>query len=177
MKSFYEYVKVRDINEDYYDSRKPVEGYVDANDLVGQRLWFHTNRTHKIQGLNGMIGIYQTTPSGRKKGLAGKYTNEVRLSEPIFFQTSESGAKQIMEKDKRTLIAGVSGKVVPTNNDTSGMVKITYNPFNEDAPWFHAIDDSENKEIVSASEVYFNATENGQWDIWAKNPVHASKTL
>lgn len=46
--------------EVYYDSRKEVEGYVDANDLVDQRLWFHTNRTHRNNGWNGMIGIYDT---------------------------------------------------------------------------------------------------------------------
>lgn len=110
-----------------------------------------------------------------KKGLAGQYTNEVRLSEPIFFQTSESGAKQIIANNKRTLIAGVSGKVVPTNNDISGMVKITYNPFDEEAPWFYKEGDSEKKEIVSATEVYFYATENGEWHIFALNPKYGEK--
>jgi len=36
--------------EIYYDSRKDTEGYVDTNDLVGQRLWFYTNRTHRNNG-------------------------------------------------------------------------------------------------------------------------------
>jgi hypothetical protein len=92
---------LKTFEEVYYNSRKEVEGYVDANDLVGQRLWFHTNRTHRNNGWNGMIGIYDTTPSGRKEGYAGRYTNEVRLSEPVFFQTSEAGAKTIKETDKR----------------------------------------------------------------------------
>lgn len=35
---------LKTFEEVYYNSRKGVEGYVDANDLVGQRLWFHTNR-------------------------------------------------------------------------------------------------------------------------------------
>jgi len=105
---------LKTFEEVYYNSRKGVEGYVDANDLVGQRLWFHTNRTHRNNGWNGMIGIYDTTPSGRKNGYAGRYTNEVRLSEPIFFQTSESGAETIKATDKRILIAGVSGVVIPT---------------------------------------------------------------
>ena len=159
---------LKTFEEVYYDSRKEVQGYVDANDLVGQRLWFHTNRTHRNNGWNGMIGIYDVTRSGRKEGLAGKYTNEVRLSEPVFFQTSEAGAKSIKETDKRSLIAGVSGVVIPTNNDTSGMVKVTYNPF--DVAYFHIIDDEEKKEVISASEVYFNATEEGQWDIWVRDP-------
>jgi len=159
---------LKKFEEVYYDSRKEVEGYVDANDLVGQRLWFHTNRTHRNNGWNGMIGIYDTTPSGRKEGYAGRYTNEVRVSEPVFFQTSEAGAKSIKENDKRILIAGVSGVVIPTNSDTSGMVKVTYNPF--DVAYFHIIDDEDKKEVKSAKEVYFNATEEGQWDIWVKDP-------
>jgi len=159
---------LKKFEEVYYSSRKEVEGYVDANDLVGQRLWFHTNRTHRNNGWNGMIGIYDTTPSGRKEGYAGRYTNEVRVSEPVFFQTSEAGAKSIKENDKRILIAGVSGVVIPTNNDTSGMVKVTYNPF--DVAYFHIIDDEDKKEVKSAKEVYFNATEEGQWDIWVKDP-------
>ena len=159
---------LKTFEEVYYDSRKEVEGYVDANDLVGQRLWFHTNRTHRNNGWNGMIGIYDTTPSGRKEGYAGRYTNEVRVSEPVFFQTSEAGAKSIKENDKRILIAGVSGVVIPTNSDTSGMVKVTYNPF--DVAYFHIIDDEDKKEVKSAKEVYFNATEEGQWDIWVKDP-------
>jgi hypothetical protein len=90
------------------------------------------------------------------------------VTEPIFFQTSESGAETIKETDKRILIAGVSGVVIPTNNDTTGMVKITYNPF--DVAYFHIIDDEEKKEITSAEEVYFSASEDGNWEIWAKNP-------
>ena len=163
---------LKTFEEIYYNSRKEVEGYVDANDLVGQRLWFHTNRTHRNNGWNGMIGIYDTTPSGRKEGYAGRYTNEVRLSEPVFFQTSEAGAKSIKENDKRILIAGVSGVVIPTNNQTKDMVKVTYNPM--DVAYFHIISDNEKKEIISAEEVYFNATEEGQWDIWVMNPVFKS---
>ncbi len=157
--------------EVYYDSRREVEGYVDANDLVGQRLWFHTNRTHRNNSQNGMIGVYDTTRGGRKTGLAGKYTNEVRLKAPIFFQTSESGSLRIKEKGDRVLIAGVSGVVVPTNTDTTGMIKITYNPF--DVAYFHEIGDEDKKEIISASEVYFNASEDGNWDIFVKDPVYS----
>lgn len=166
---------LKTFEEVYFNSRKEVEGYIDANDLVGQRLWFHTNRTHRNNGWNGMIGIYDTTTSGRKSGYAGRYTNEVRLSEPVFFQTSESGADSIKSTDRRILIAGVSGVVIPTNNDTTGMVKITYNPF--DVAYFHEIGDNDKKEIISAEEVYFNATEEGNWDIWAKNPKYRNTLL
>jgi len=159
---------LKTFEEVYYDSRKPVDGYIDANDLVGQRLWFHTNRTHRNNGWNGMIGIYDTTRSGRKMGLAGRYTNEVRLKSPIFFQTSEAGAQSIKSKGDRTLIAGVSGVVVPTDTNTSGMFKIIYNPF--DVGYFHILDDVDKREIVSADEVYFGASEDGNWEIWALNP-------
>lgn len=156
--------------EKYYDTRDELDGYVDANDLVGQRLWFHTNRTHRNNGLNGMIGIYDTTPTGRKTGLAGRYTNEVRLTEPVFFQTSESGAESIKQTGHRTLIAGVSGVVVPTNADVTDMIEITYDPF--DKGYFHEIGDNDKKEIVSGSEVYFNATEDGNWNIYVKDPIY-----
>ena len=154
--------------EKYYDSKGDVEGYVDANDLVGQRLWFHTNRTHRNQDKNGMIGIYDTTPTGRKTGLAGRYTNEVRLTEPVFFQTSESGSEIIKQTGIRTLIAGVSGVVVPTNSDVTDMIEIIYNP--NELGYFHEIGDD--KEIVSGSEVYFNATEDGNWNIYVKDPIY-----
>lgn len=160
---------LKTFEEVYHPELKDCEGYVDANDLVGQRLWFHTNRTHRNNGWNGLIGIYDTTTSGRKDGYAGRYTNEVRLSEPIFFQTSESGAETIKKTDKRILIAGVSGVVIPTNSDTSDMIRITYNPF--DVGYFHMLDDIDKAKIVSAKEVYFNATKEGEWFIWAKDPV------
>jgi hypothetical protein len=158
----------RYIAETYYESRKPVDGYVDANDLVGERLWFHTNRTHRNHNKNGLIGIYNTTRNGTKAGESGRYTNEVRLKSPIYFQTSESGAERIQSTGKRDLIAGVSGIVVPTNNNTSGMVNITFNPFG--LGYFHIIDDTLKREIISADEVYFYASEDGEWEIWAKNP-------
>jgi uncharacterized cupin superfamily protein len=161
---------LKTFEEVYFDSRKPVDGYVDANDLVGQRLWFHTNRTHRNNGENGMIGIYDTTPSGRKAGYAGRYTNQVRIGQPVFFQTSQASASSIKQTGDRLLIAGVSGVVLPTNDDTDGMVKVTYNPF--DVAYFHVIDDESKKEVISGDEVYFSASEDGQWEIWVKNPKY-----
>ena len=61
-------MKMRHLIEAYYDSLKPVEDYMDADDLIGKRLWAHTNRTHRNQGRNGMIGLYGTTPKGTRKG-------------------------------------------------------------------------------------------------------------
>lgn len=161
---------LKTFEEVYYPQLKDCKGYVDANDLIGQKLWFHTNRTHRNRGWNGLIGIYDTKPWGGKKGHSGRYTNEVRLGEPIFFQTSEAGAETIKRTEKRILIAGVSGVVVKTNSDTTGMVRITFDPF--DVGYFHILDDPDKREIVSAKEVYFNATVNGEWFIWAKDPVY-----
>ena len=161
---------LKTFEELYYPSLKDCDGYVDANDLVGQHLWFHTNRTHALNKWNGMIGVYASSKSGRKEGLAGRYTNEVRLKSPIYFQTSEAGSKTIKETDKRILIAGVSGVVVPTDDDISGMIEVTYNPF--DVGYFHEKSDESKRKIISADEVYFNATEQGRWNIYVKNPEY-----
>ena len=83
---------LKTFEEVYYDSRKEVEGYVDANDLVGQRLWFHTNRTHRNNGWNGMIGIYDTTPSGIKEGYAGRYTNDNNWK---YFNSDDSSMNRV----------------------------------------------------------------------------------
>ena len=154
-------------HEIYYPSRNPVKGYVDADELIGQIVWVHTNRTNRDDGNNGMIGIYDANSKGKKSGEAGRYTNEIRLSSPITFQTSASGAKRIQVTGTRTIIAGVSGKVIPTHNDISEMQEITYNP--KDAAYFHVLGDTEKKEILTASEVYFHASQNGQYTIFAKD--------
>ena len=51
------------------------------------------------------------------------------------------------------------------------MIKITYNPF--DVAYFHEIGDEDKNEIISGSEVYFNASEDGNWEIWVKDPVYS----
>lgn len=153
--------------EDYYESRKPVDGYVDGDDLVGQHLWVHTNRTHRNNGWNGMIGIYASSKKGRKTGTPLFYTNEIRLQSPIYFQTSEKGAKGIKQTGKRTLIAGVSGIVVPTEGTLSGFEEISYSPF--ESGYFYRLGDEEKREIVGASEIYFKSTEDGHWFILAKD--------
>ena len=155
-------------NEKHFDSLGDVDGYIDANELVGQRLWFHTNRTHRNQHKNGMIGIYNASKNGYKTGYAGQYTNQVRLGSPIVFQTSERGAEVIKQQNKRFLIAGVSGTVLEMNEDISDMSEITYNPFGNG--YFHLMDDE--REIISSEEVYFNASEDGKWDIYVKNPIY-----
>jgi len=152
------------LEEQYYESRKDLEGYIDTDELIGKRLWFHTNRTHRNQGKNGMVGIYTVDGKGNRGKLTNNYTNEVRIGSPVHFQTSDSGAKRISDTGHRTLIAGVSGTVKKTDSgNTSGMEEATFNPFDENAAWFYLKNDSEKKEIISADEVYFYATEDGQW--------------
>lgn len=161
-----------EVSEEYYDSRKEVEKYVDAEEIAGKHLWFHTNRTHRNNGWNGMIGIYAADAKGRKTGSPLAYTNEVRLVGNIFFQTSESGSRAIKKTGHRTLIAGVSGVVGETRpGDVSGMHAVTFDPF--DAGVFHVINDSDKKEIISADEVYFHASEDGQWSFFVKGPKFA----
>lgn len=165
------------VEEQYYDSRKDLEGYIDAEELKGENLWFHTNRTHRNQGKNGMVGIYTVGSNGNRGQLTRYYTNEVRIGSPIKFQTSDSGAKRISDTGHRTLIAGVSGKVIDTRSgDTSGMEEAGFNPMDEKAPWFHLKNDSEKKEIVSADEVYFFATEDGQWVFLVKGAKFSDRS-
>jgi hypothetical protein len=170
------------LKEEYFESRQPVEGYVDAEEIMGQRLWFHTNRTHRNNGWNGMVGIYDTTGSGRKTGYAGRYTNEVRIGSPIHFQTSDTGAERIKQSEregkiKRVLIAGVSGIVIPTRSgEVGGMTQVMYDPTERGVGYFHEISDPDKKEIISASEVYFNASEDGRWSIYVKDPIYSERS-
>jgi hypothetical protein len=170
-------LKLSNLTESYYSNRKSVDGYIDSSDMIGERIWVHTNRTNRNIGRNGMLGIYDVTSEGNKTGKAGRYTNEVRLTEPIHFQTSESGAKRIQKsreeegKDKRQLIAGVSGVAIPIKGSLSDFEKINYNPFDKDHAYFQVEGDSEKKEIISASEVYLNASEDGEYFMFAKGII------
>jgi hypothetical protein len=168
-------LNLSNLTEDYYESRKPLDGYVDNEDMIGEKVWVHTNRTHRNNGWNGMVGIYDVASDGTKTGKAGRYTNEVRLTEPIHFQTSESGAKRIQKsreeegKDKRQLIAGVSGVVIPTTGSLGGFDKINYDPFDKGHEYFQIEGDPQKREIISADEVYFKATEDGTYFMFAKD--------
>ena len=173
------------LNEVYDLQRRYLEGYIDSEELLGEHLWFHTNRTNERNGYNGMIGIYTVNSNGMKDKLTKRYTNEVRIKSPIVFQTSISGAKRIQKsievqggEGTRQLIAGVSGVVIETNSgNISGMSKAQYNPKDPIAPWFYLIGDEDKKEILSASEVYFVANPNGKWDIYVKNPEFNNQQL
>jgi hypothetical protein len=167
------------LDEEYYESRgEPTEGqYVDASELVGKELFFHTNRTNRNNKRNGMIGIYGLTRTGKKGSKPeGLYTNEVQLVDAKF-QASEKATERTQATGDRTVHAGVEGTVVPLGSMPSG-IPADFNPFGENpVPWFFLIGDPEKKEIVSASGVYFLATEEGKWKFLVKNPVFGERKL
>lgn len=152
------------LNESYYENRKDVNNFIDASDIVGHKVWVHTNRTHRNNGRNGMIGIYGVNSNGKKTGNPLFYTNEIRLKGPIVFQTSKKGAEKIVKTGKRTLIAGVSGEVIPITDEVNGFELITYSPF---VGYFYSLDDPMKKEIIGADEIYFYADESGKYYIYA----------
>jgi hypothetical protein len=161
------------LREEYYESLKPVDKYIDADDLLGQRVWIHTNRSHRRQGRNGMIGIYNSNTTGRRVGSPLNYTNEISLSN-VIFDVDYKCVKRIQSntietgKQKRTLCAGTSGTVIETNNNTSGFELITFDPFDVGHEWFYRLNDNDKEKIVSADEVYFIATESGDYNMYAK---------
>lgn len=177
---FYEHLKLT--QEVYHDNLTANNDYIDAKDIKGKRVWVHTNRTNSKNKINGMIGIYPSTESGKKTSEAGtqKYTNEIRLKEPIVFDVDKKALKRYkdaMEKHKanpqepkpnRELFSGVSGTVTDTNtsNGSAGMTEITFNP--NEAGYYHVMNEQMPREIITAKEVYFIANENGEFKIFAK---------
>ena len=156
--------------EKFYNSRKNVKGYVESSELIGKRLWVHTNRTNRNNGYNGMVGIYVVNSKGYRTGSPLYYTNSIRLVSPIVFEASQTGAKRIATSGKRTLVAGVSGVVTQEKGSTTGFKVIGYTP---EIGHFYCQDDPERKAIISASEVVFFADEGGTYTIKAKDPVLA----
>lgn len=163
--------EVEAIEEKYYDSLKDVENYVDADELVGQRLWVHTNRTHRNQGRNGMIGIYGVNRRGNKTGSPLYYTNCIRLSSPIVFQVAGGKSVQtIKDTGKRTLVAGVSGTVIETREEEgpgSDFEVVKFDPFGKG---FFFTDSNPDTPLKTGDEVFFRASEDGQWEFLVKNP-------
>jgi hypothetical protein len=50
--------------------------------------------------------------------------------------------------------------------------EVYYDSLKDCEGYVDANDDEDKEEIISADEVYFNATEEGNWEIWAKNPKY-----
>ena len=118
-----------------------------------------------------MVGLYGTTSKGTRTGSPLFYTNALRLGSPIVFQVSAGKSLSDIEKTgKRTLVAGVSGTVIETNEDQEigDFQEVVFNPFAEEK-YFH-IAGSPDEPIATGDEVYFKATENGDWIFLVKNP-------
>lgn len=149
----------------------------DEPSILGKRVWIHTNRRHRNDKTNGIIGIYKSTDKGAKIPTVIGYTNQIRLVGDIFFDVSQSGVDRIKKTDKRTLVAGISGIVGKVNKgSTSGMEKITFNPKSKHIKGFHKVggDVEGGGELLSADEVYMEAdsyTYDGgeiRWNVYAK---------
>lgn len=145
--------------------------YQNADDLIGSRVWIHTNRSHRDQKTNGVIGIYKATSKGRKSNSIIGYTNHIRIKSPIVFDVNISGKERIKKTGRREQVIGISGIVTNTDEgNTSGMVEITFNPFSKYVTGFHTIggDVEGGQSIKSADEVYMEFY-SGKWRVFASN--------
>ena len=174
------------IREAYYESLKPPRvvptapeaAYVEGDELIGQRVWVHTNRTNRNEGRNGMVGIYKSSPRGTRVGSPIAYTNVIRLEPPIRFQSSETGAKQIVKTGKRTLVAGVSGVATNTNEvDPATLSEFEEVSFHPAVGHFFRVTDSGQEEVLSGEEIYFHASEAGDWKLMVRGAVLASSVV
>jgi hypothetical protein len=157
---------------------RTAEGYSESSEHIGERIWVHTNFTHRNNKHNGAVGVYTPKSNGFKQGSPQWYTNEVRIQGPIVFEQSESGAKRIQKTGSKSLVAGVSGIVVPSGKlsngkgDTSGMEMVTYNA-KEGLGYFHLVNDSVQppRKIIGGSEVYIWCSEEGKFGFYVKAPI------
>jgi len=157
---------------------KTAEGYSESSEHIGERVWVHTNFTHRNNKHNGAVGVYSPNSKGFRQGSPQWYTNEVRLQGPIVFEQSESGAKRIARTGQKALVAGVSGVVISSGNlsngkaDTSGMELVTYNA-KEGLGYFHLVNDSAQppRKIIGGSEGYIWCSEEGKFGFYVKDPI------
>lgn len=165
------------LNEQYYDNLKPNKKYVDAEDILGKNVWIHTNYTNKNQGKNGMIGLYSPNSEGYKTGSPIGYTNEIRLGGDLVFEQPEKGAEWIEKNQKKLLVAGVSGVVIPTDSgNVSGMKLVTYNA-KKGLGFFHLVNDTNDRpmKIIGGDEVYLKANKELKYEFYVKNPIFYKK--
>lgn len=161
------------LDEEYYDELKPNEGYVDAEEILGKRVWIHTNFTNRNQGRNGLVGLYSTDGKGYKTGSPIGYTNEIRIGGGLVFEQSEKGAAWIEKNQIKQLVAGVSGIVIPTNSgDVSGMELVTYDA-KSGLGYFHLVGNhtEKPKKIIGGDEVYLICSRELKFSFYVKNPM------
>jgi len=135
------------------------ENVTNEEELIGKHIWVHTNRTRNN------VGIYNSSPSGRKIGNPIGYVNSVLLEKPIFFQYSKKSAERIVQSKKRTLIAGISGVCLEVDGELpSGFVDATYTP---NVGYFY-IKNNPNVKITDADNIFL--AYNSGWILKVKNP-------
>lgn len=157
---------------------KTAEGYDDASNHIGEHVWIHTNFTHRNNKHNGTIGIYTPDSRGFKQGSPQWYTNEIRIEGPLVFEQPESGARRIKASGLKQLVAGVSGKVIPSGplsdgkGNVGGMDLVVYNA-KEGLGYFHLASDNIEppRKIIGGSEVYMWCSEEGKYGFYVKNPI------
>jgi hypothetical protein len=177
------------MREAKYGNRETHDRYDDASNHIGERMFFHTDRTTRGAGKNGMIGSYTLSGSGSPKKSSWK-TNAVILDDVVFY-VNLAAAKRTAKTDHRTVHAGAVGTVSPDNkseswtltadrskgpfayplirntaNFSKGDVQIQYDP---KIAHFFVKGDPTNK-ITRADKVYFQATEADSYLITAINP-------
>jgi hypothetical protein len=161
------------LNEMYREDLKPNESYTNAEDILGDNVWIHTNFTNRNQGRNGLVGLYKPNAKGYRSGSPIGYTNEIRLGGKLVFEQSEKGAERVFKNQSKKLVAGISGVVLPTDSgNTSGMDLVTYNA-KEGLGYFHLVNETSEKpkKIIGASEVYLSANDALKFMLYVKNPM------
>jgi|TARA_R110001606_G_scaffold82826_2_gene189526 hypothetical protein len=170
--------KIKILKESYYQSLKDAPLYDEANNHIGERVWVHTERTMRNRGQNGMIGVYKASNTGAKTGNPYFKTNAITLEDCIF-KSSEKSASKIVKTGHRTLVAGCSGTIIDleeTNwnpfdlNSSTDSVPAKEIAYSNTVGYFFDPTDKEKKKIISASYVYFTASEGGKW-IMAANGI------
>ena len=150
-------------------------------ELLGEKVWFHTNRHNINHKKNGAFGVYGRTKGGKKDSKSGiiGYTNDILLGGDINFDISLGYHKIIRttkdagEMAKRSQIVGVGGTVQELPKDPN-IVKnsvdseeILYNPFVSD--YFHTLDTK--YKISGAEFLYAEYRPDGSYSLHAINPI------
>ena len=177
------------VMEAKYSDRDSHNRYVDAESHIGQKMFFHTDRTTRKAVKNGMIGTYEITSTGSPSKTSWK-TNAVIIDDATFY-VAESAAQRTAATGHRTVHAGVVGTVSKDNaseewtlspdekkgpwkmqdlshkpNFSKGDSEIEYRP---DVGFFY-LKGQPKKRINKADKVYFQATEANNYVITAINP-------
>jgi hypothetical protein len=158
---------------------RTAEGYSEASEHIGERIWIHSNFANRNNKHNGAVGVYTPKSNGFKQGSPQWYTNEVRMQGPLVFEQPESGAKRIQKTGRKALVAGISGIVIPSGKlssegkgDTSGMELVTYNA-KEGLGYFHLVNDSAQppRKVIGGSEAYLWCSGEGRYGLYIKDPI------